>query len=446
MRGKNNTNGEGAAEMAVIKSVDASSPAERAGVRAGDELLSIGGHAVRDVLDYKFYGYDAKLDVVVARGGSQRAYHIKKHEGEELGLNFESYLIDKTRRCSNKCVFCFIDQMPPNMRDTLYFKDDDARMSFLLGNYISLTNLSEADVERMVKMRISPVNISVQTTNPALRVKMLGNPRAGESLQIMRRFADARIMMNCQIVVCPGLNDADELRRSLTDLTELFPAVGSISVVPVGLTKYREGLAPLTPMDREKARETIALANAIGEQCLEKWGTRVVYCADEMYLTAGLAVPEPEYYEEYAQLENGVGMMALMEDEFHAALGRMHPQHMKRFTIATGEAAAPYIKRLVDEAARTCDNAEYRVEAIPNDFFGHTVTVAGLVTGQDIAKRLRGHITGDRVLIPANMLRHGGDVFLDDMPLDDLAGQLGVPVIPVENDGAAFLEAIAETM
>lgn len=429
-----------------IVSVDAGSPAERAGLRAGETLVQIDGTAIRDVLDYKFYSYDAALhlQVLEADGKTLREVRVHKREGEPLGLNFEHYLMDGMKQCSNKCVFCFIDQLPRGMRKTLYVKDDDARMSFLMGNYISMTNLSEADVDRILRMHISPVNISVQTTNPELRVKMLRNPRAGEALKIMDRFAEGGIQMNCQLVVCKGLNDGEELRRSLRDLKALYPAVNTISVVPFGMTRHREGLYPLEPTDKAAAEAILDIVEPFADECLREIGTRLVWCGDELYLKAERPLPDTEYYEDFTQFENGIGMLPLFMEEFRLALPDYEGRTARPFTIATGAAAAPSMAVLLDEAAAKCDNLNGKVVEIRNDFFGPRVSVAGLITGQDLVAQLKGHALGERVLISANMLRDGGDVFLDDYTPQQVAEAIGVPVVPVEIDGADLLAKIFE--
>ena len=429
-----------------IVSVDAGSPAARAGLAAGETLLQIDGVAIRDVLDYKFYSYDAALtlQVMEADGKTLREVHVRKREGEPLGLNFEHYLMDGMKQCSNKCVFCFIDQLPRGMRKTLYVKDDDARMSFLMGNYISMTNLSEADVDRILRMHISPVNISVQTTNPELRVKMLRNPRAGEALKIMDRFAEGGIQMNCQLVVCKGLNDGEELRRSLRDLKALYPAVNTISVVPFGMTRHRENLYPLEPTDKAAAEAILDIVEPFAEECLRELGTRLVWCGDELYLKAERPLPDTEYYEDFTQFENGIGMLPLFMEEFRLALPDYEGRTARPFTIATGAAAAPSMAVLLDEAAAKCDNLNGKVIEIRNDFFGHRVSVAGLITGQDLIAQLKGHELGERVLISANMLRDGGDVFLDDYTPEQVSEAIGVPIVPVEIDGADLLAKIFE--
>lgn len=429
-----------------ISSVDPGSPAARAGLCAGETLISIDGVAIRDVLDYKFYSYDAKLtlELLCADGRTRRTVAVRKREGEPLGLNFAHYLMDRMKRCSNKCVFCFIDQLPKGMRDTLYVKDDDARMSFLMGNYISLTNLSEDDVDRILRMHISPVNVSVHTTNPALRVQMLQNPRAGAALDIMHRFAAGGITMNCQIVCCKGLNDGDELRRSLRDLKKLYPAVGSVSVVPFGMTAHRDGLYPLEATTAESAAAVLDIVEPFAAACLDELGTRLVWCGDELYLKAGRPLPDTAYYEDFTQFENGIGMLPLFEEEFRLALPDYAGRTPRPFTIATGRDAAPALRRLLDEAAQACDNWKGQVVAIRNDFFGPLVSVAGLLTGQDLVAQLKGRDLGARVLISANMLRDGGDVFLDDYTPQQVSDALGVPIVPVEIDGADLLAKIFE--
>ena len=415
-----------------IVSVDPGSPAARAGVQPGETLLMIDGAAVRDVLDYKFYSYDARLRLTLLDAdGSTRTVQVRKQEGEPLGLNFEHYLMDKMKRCSNKCVFCFIDQLPKGMRETLYVKDDDARMSFLLGNYISMTNLSEEDVQRILRMHISPVNISVQTTNPELRVKMLRNKRAGEALAIMDRFAEGGITMNCQLVVCKGLNDGDELKRSLHDLKKLYPAVNTISVVPFGMTDHREGLYLLEPTDKPAAEAILDIVEPFAEECLRELGTRLVWCGDELYLKAERPLPDTEYYEDFTQFENGIGMLPLFMEEFRLALPDYAGRTARPFTIATGAAAGPSLAVLLDEAAAKCDNLKGKVVTIRNDFFGELVSVAGLITGQDLVAHLKGRDLGERVLISANMLRDGGDVFLDDYTPQQVSDAIGVPLVPV---------------
>ncbi|MDD6188163.1 MAG: DUF512 domain-containing protein [Clostridiales bacterium] len=427
----------------TISSVDPGSLAEAAGVRAGETVLKVNRREINDVLDFKYHSESKKVVLLLrSENGKTRKVKIKNPDFQPLGLNFEEYLMDKARRCANNCVFCFIDQLPKGLRETLYFKDDDSRLSFLQGNYVTLTNLSEREVQRIIDLKISPMNISVHTTNAELRVKMLRNKNAGECLNIMRRFADAGIKMNCQIVCCPGLNDGEELLRTMMTLTVLYPQVDSVSIVPVGITKYRGGLYPLKPVDRKKAAEIIDIVDNYGDEFAKNVGRRIFYCSDELYLRAGRPLPDTEYYDEYPQYENGVGLMRSLSDEFESALKLLDEDPVSYFSVATGEAAAPFIKGLIEKLGEKCTNAHGKVYPIKNNFLGDSVDVAGLVSGGDILAQLKGKELGRRLLIPAVMLRHGGDVFLDDVSLEQLSAELGVPVIPVPNDGGALLDAM----
>ena len=431
----------------VIAGVEKGSPAARAGITAGETLLTIGGNEIVDVLDYRFYMMERKLRLQLQSGdGSLREVTIRKGEYDDLGLLFDSYLMDRQRSCRNKCVFCFIDQMPPGMRDTLYFKDDDARMSFLYGNYITLTNLTEHDIERTIRMKISPINISVHTTNPELRCKMMNNRFAGEALQIMRRFADAGIVLNAQLVLCPGLNDGDELRRSLRDLSGLAPALQTVSCVPVGLTRFRDGLYPLRPYTAEEAAATIDLIDSFGDEQQRRTGERLFYASDEFYILAGRPIPPASFYGEFGQLENGVGMLALQKQQFREALEDFDGDDAERsLSLATGLAAAPFLQVLVDEAAEKWHNLRCRIYPVRNDFFGETITVAGLVTGTDLMAQLKGRELGRVLLIPDVMLKFHEDVFLDDVSVEQVEQELGVPVKIVQaGDGYALLEALLE--
>lgn len=434
--------------MAVlISGVEKGSPAARAGISPGETLLTIGGNEIVDVLDYRFYMMDAFLSLRLLDGaGREREVLVKKGEYDDLGLLFDSYLMDKQRSCRNKCVFCFIDQMPPGMRETLYFKDDDARMSFLYGNYITLTNLSEHDIERTIRMKISPINISVHTTNPDLRAKMMNNRFAGEALGIMKRFADAGISLNAQLVLCPGLNDGAELERSLRDLSTLIPSLKTVSCVPVGLTKYRDGLFPLRPYTPEEAGAAIDMIDAFGDEQQKKTGDRLFYAADEFYILAGRPIPPAAFYGDFNQLENGVGMLALQKQQFHEALGDFDADSVRRaLTIATGVAAAPFLQALVDEARKKWHNLECGIIPVRNDFFGENITVAGLVTGTDLMAQLRGRELGRALLIPDVMLKFHEDVFLDDVTVEQVEQALGVPVVTVQaDDGYELLSAILE--
>ena len=427
----------------IIKSIDRGSPLHRK-AHVGDAVISINGNKIIDVLDYKFFAYDSRLKVLLRRpDGSEHEVTVHKSEGGDLGLEFESYLMDTPRSCANNCVFCFIDQLPGGMRRTMYFKDDDARLSFLLGNYITLTNLSKREIERIIALHISPINVSVHTTNPELRCKMLQNPRAGESIETMRRFAQAGIVMNCQIVCCPGLNDGEELLRSMRDLEEMYPGVHSVSIVPVGLTRFREGLYPLTPYTKELAGETIDMVTAFGDECLKRHGTRIFFCGDELYIKAERELPPDEFYEEHTQLENGVGMIRLLETEFRSALMLSDEPDGVPFSIATGVSAAPYFEKLLGMAKEKYGTIKGQVYAIENDFFGRSINMTGLITGQDLIKQLKGRALGERLLISQNMLRREEMDFLDDVTLEQASKELGVPIYPIEQDGFALWDAMA---
>lgn len=428
----------------VITSIDPHSPAEKAGITVGEQLLEINGHHIVDVLDYRFYGYDPLAVLRLMKDGRERTVTIRKEEGRDLGLNFPTYLMDEMHQCANHCLFCFVDQMPPNMRPSLYIKDDDERLSFLLGNYTTLTNLSEREAQRIIDLHISPINVSVHATDPQLHCTLLGNKNAERSLEYIRRFCKAGIVMNGQIVVCPGWNDGDQLRRTLRDLTEW--QFSSCSLVPVGITKYRKGLAKLHPVEKDCAREIIAIAEEYGQENLRRYGTRRFFCADELFLRAELPLPEEEYYEGYRQIENGVGMLRSLEQEFLSAMKMEEPDAAPSpFTIATGVAAAPFMQMLMDTAKAYFPRLDAEVVAIKNDFFGHTIDVTGLLTGQDIAKQLQGKVAGRRVLLTVHMLRHGETVFLDDYTVERVSHELGSPVQIVDDDGGALLDAILET-
>ena len=436
--------------LTKIESVHPHSPAQRAGVRAGEILLQVNGHPIVDVLDYKYYTYDARLQLtLLEESGGQRTLRVRKGEGEDLGLNFPTYLMDKARSCANRCVFCFVDQLPPGMRESLYFKDDDARLSFLMGNYITLTNLSQREIQRIIDLRVSPINISVHATNPDLRAKLLGHRNGGALMGHMERFAAAGITMNCQIVACPGVNDGPALDRTLRDLGGLYPAVGSVAVVPVGITKYRQGLYPLRPYTGEEAAALLDQVEAFAAGFLAEHGTSLVWCSDEFYLLAGRELPGNGYYEEYAQLENGVGMLRLLTDQAMSLtedeeedLSVLAPAPL---SIATGASAAPFIQKIVDRCREKCPALRGRVYPIANRFFGETITVSGLITGGDLIDQLRGKELGERLLLPDNMLRAGERVFLDDVTVEQVEQALGVPVVPVEADsGFALVDAILE--
>ena len=428
----------------LIESVDRHSPAERAGIEAGETLLNVNGHPILDVLDYKFYTYDPELTLELDRAGKRRTLTVCKEEGQDLGLNFQTYLMDKARSCANRCIFCFVDQMPPGMRKTLYFKDDDARLSFLMGNYITLTNLSDREIQRICDLHISPVNISVHATDPELRTAMLKHRRAGECLAIMERFAAAGITMNCQVVACPGINDGPELERTLRELGQLEPAVESVAVVPVGVTKFREGLCRIDPYTPEQAGAVIDQVEAFAAEFMKKKGTSLAWCSDEFYLIAGRPLPEKAYYEDLAQLENGVGMLRLLLSQATMALEDWEVEEIPTpFSVATGVSAAPFLREIVDMVRGKCDKIKGNVYPVTNRFFGETITVSGLITGQDLLEQLKGRELGERLLIPDNMLRAGERVFLDDVTVEQVEECLGVPVVAIPADsGFDLVDAI----
>lgn len=427
-----------------IESVDAGSVCEKHGIKADDVLISINGNEIMDVLDYQFYATESKLLLEIERNGKKHSVSLKKIDYEDLGLNFCTYLMDEQKPCRNKCVFCFIDQLPKGLRDSLYFKDDDSRLSFLFGNYITLTNISEHEVDRIIKMHISPINISVHTTNPKLRNRMMHNRFAGDSLKVLYRLAEAGTKINCQLVLCPGWNDGDELKKTLDDLTSLYPSVQSIAAVPLGMTKYRDGLEKLTPYNKESARATVSIIEEYGDKCLKKYGTRIVYAADEFYLKAELPMPDEDYYEEYAQLDNGVGMCTLLKSEFVQAVNEenMPYDESVNVSIATGTAAYPLLCELVDIAKKKWHNLNCKVFEIKNNFFGESITVSGLVTGGDLISQLKNQDLGNTLLLPSSMFRAQGDIMLDDTSVNDIETALNVRVRITQNDGFDLLSAI----
>ena len=428
--------------MVKIISVEKKSYAEKCGIHNGDILLSVNNNAINDVLDYRFYIMEKTLLISVDRGGEKIDFKINKPEYTDIGLEFATYLMDEKKRCRNNCIFCFIDQNPKGMRETIYFKDDDERLSFLQGNYVTLTNLKEADIDRIIKMRISPVNVSVHTTNPELRVKMLNNRFAGDCLRYIKKLDDAGVALNLQFVLCKGINDGEELVRSLTDVSRL-ENVESIALVPAGLTGHREGLYPLEPFDKNSASAVIDIANRFGDENFEKRGIRLIYPSDEFFLLAKRDFPSEDYYEGYPQLENGVGMIRSDTDEFLECLENLpEMDYNRKVTVVTGEAAFDFISSLAKLAMNKYKNLSVSVRAIKNNFFGGSVTVSGLVTGGDIIDQLKGTDLGDAVLIPSVMLRSEGDLFLDNVSLDDVRHALGVPVLVTERGGWSLCESI----
>ena len=432
---------------AVIKSIIPGSPASRTIIAPGDALRKINSRAVGDVLDYKYLSYDSDLFLeLVGADGIMKLVRLRKPEGADIGLDFETFLMDSQRSCANKCIFCFIDQLPDGMRETLYYKDDDIRLSFLQGNYVTLTNLPARDIARIVRMRVSPINVSVHTLDPELRSYILGNKSGLAGINALKLFAMEGISLNCQIVCCPGINDGKELDRTMRGLYELGQGINSVSVVPVGLTKHRGGLPPLRPFDSGLAYQTVAQVEGFAEKCLKRSGRRVFFCADELYIKAGLKLPPDKAYEGYPQLENGVGMTRLLITEFMDELNRSGitvSAKKEPFSVATGMIAGKYLTDLLNIAVDKCGTIKGNVYTIRNDFFGEGVTVSGLVTGGDMIRQLKDRDLGSRLLIPQNMLRNGENVFLDDVTVAELSAALDVPVRVVRQDGADLLRAMS---
>ncbi len=431
--------------MAVkIKSVVSGSPVDGKDVKAGDVLVSVNGHEIADVLDYMYYSAEIIVKMIVERDGERHSVVVRKSEYDDLGLEFETFLMDKKQSCCNKCIFCFIDQMPPGMRETLYFKDDDARLSFLQGNYVTLTNLDQKDIDRIIQMKLS-INISVHTTNPELRCMMMTNRFAGEKLDYLRQFAEAGISMNCQIVLCPDINDGAELERTLTDLGKLMPNIQSIAVVPVGLTKFRQGLYPLKLFDKEGAGKALDLMDRFRAKFLEKYGTRLVFPADEFYITAERPLPSDEEYEDYTQYENGVGMLRSLIDEFESACDNAEDEDVKpcSTSMAVGELPYKYIREIIEKAEKKWHNINCKVYKIRNDFFGETITVTGLITGQDLIAQLKDKPLGDTLLLSESMIKKNDVVFLDDYTIADVEKALNITIRLVPNDGFELFDAVS---
>ena len=428
----------------VIASVEPGSIAEELELEAGDILLEINGNKIEDVFDYHYLMNEEYVEILVRKAnGEEWELEIEKEFEEDLGVSFENGMMDDYRHCTNKCIFCFIDQMPPGMRETLYFKDDDTRLSFLQGNYVTLTNLKENDVEKIMKYKLSPINISFQTTNPELRCKMLHNRFAGESLKIVDRLVEAGITINGQIVLCKNWNDGEELERSMKDLYKYLPNLQSVSVVPVGLSKYREGLEPLEPFTKEDAKKVIAQIEKWQKKAVEEFGLHFIHASDEWYLLAEDELPKEESYDGYLQLENGVGMLRLLETEFQDALEEKSGDSVKRkVSIATGKLAAPFISKLMEDLKKKYTETEVMVYDITNEFFGERITVAGLITGQDLKKQLKNQDLGEKLLLPCHMLRSGEEVFLDDVTVSELSEYLQIPIEIVDSDGAILLNHV----
>ncbi len=435
--------------MVEITEVLKGSHSAKAGIVKGDKLVSINSHEIRDVLDYRFYLYEKKLTLELEKPSGERCVvKIKKDEYDDIGLEFETFLMDRQQSCTNKCIFCFIDQNPHGMREGIYFKDDDTRLAFLFGNYVTLTNVKDEELYRLCEMHISPINVSVQATNPDLRRMMLSNRFAGRILDQMQILYDGGLNMNAQIVLCQGVNDGAELERSLSDLERFIPRLVSISVVPVGLTRYRNGLYPLREFTKEEALEVLELIDRWGEYFYKKYGSRTVFASDEFYLKAGREIPEEEFYEDYPQLENGVGMIRSMQSEVLSELEFLKDEERdfslrRTVSVATGVSAAEHMRFLVEKIREVWYNIDCKIYPIRNDFYGESVTVSGLIVGRDIIAQLKDKELGDTLFIPRCALRHEGDAFLDGVTLDELEKELNVKVVPTESN-TDFLYKIIE--
>lgn len=429
----------------IIKSIEPGSIAEEMELMPGDELLTVNGEEIEDVFDYQYQINDTDyVELGIRRAdGEEWLLEIDKEYDEDLGIVFENGLMDEYRSCRNHCVFCFIDQMPPGMRPTLYFKDDDSRLSFLQGNYVTLTNMSDRDIERIIRYRLEPINISFQTTNPELRCKMLHNRFAGEALKKVKQLFDAGIEMNGQIVLCKGLNDGEELERSISDLTSYLPYLKSVSVVPVGLSRYREGLYSLEPFTREDAKAVLQVIRRWQEQLYETWGLHFIHASDEWYLLAEEELPGEEAYDGYLQLENGVGMLRLLIEEVEQELEeRDGDSRTEKLSLATGKLAAPTLKMLMKKICSKYPEVNVNIYPIRNDFFGESITVSGLITGRDLIAQLEGRDLGEKLLLPCNMLRAGENVFLDDITVEEVERRLNIPVQIVDEPGKDLVLAV----
>ena len=428
----------------IVKGVLPGSIAQEMEIEAGDRLLSINGKEIEDVFDYHFLVNDEFLTVLIEKpDGEEWELEIEKEYEDDLGIEFEQGLMDEYRSCRNQCMFCFIDQMPKGMRETLYFKDDDSRLSFLQGNYVTLTNMSDHDIDRIIRYHLEPINISFHTMNPELRCRMLHNRFAGEALRKVDRLFEGNIAMNGQIVLCKGVNDGEELERSIRSLMQYVPCLQSVSVVPVGLTKYREGLYPLEPFTKEDAGKVLAMIHKWQKKAYAAYGVHFIHAGDEWYILAGQEVPEEERYDGYLQLENGVGMLRLLENEFEEVYETLPGDDRQReVSIATGLLVYPYIRRLSGRMEEKYPNCKIHVYGICNDFFGELITVSGLITGRDLIRQLKGRPLGERLLLPCNMFRSGEEEFLDDVTLAEVKDALQVRADIVKSSGRDFIEAV----
>lgn len=433
-------------EDRTISYVEPGSLAEEAGLIAGDTLVKINGHEFHDILEYRYLMSEQEVELEVVKADGTKEIITVENDYEDLGIEFCEELICEAQSCKNKCIFCFIDQLPKGMRETVYFKDDDTRLSFLQGNYVTLTNLTDEEIDRLISMHVSPINISVHTTNPELRVKMLKNPNAAKIYEIMNKFAENNIYMNCQIVLCPGYNDKDELSRTIEDMAMLYPYVASCSVVPVGLTRYREGLCELKAFDGRSSLDVVRQIEEYQKIFKRELGINLIYASDEFYINAKLPIPEASEYDGFPQIENGVGLIASMQEEFDAAIELVKKKKYERnIAICTGEISYNFILSLADRLMEKCAGLKIKVYPVKNEFFGGGVNVSGLVTGGDIIRTLDGEPKYDEIFIPDCMLRDGEDIFLDDITLAELCEKLDMTVTPVYNDGYVFIEKILDT-
>lgn len=430
----------------VVSSVVPGSIAAEMGIEKGDVLLSVNGQSPEDVFDYRYLMNEEEVSVLIRKpDGEEWELEIEKEYEDDLGMEFENGLMDDYRSCRNKCIFCFIDQLPKGMRKTLYFKDDDSRLSFLQGNYLTLTNMKEQDLNRIIYYRLSPINISFQTTNPKLRCRMLNNRFAGDIMQKVQRLKEAGIVMNGQIVLCKGVNDGEELERSIRDLTTLLPELQSVSVVPVGLTRHREGLYPLVPFTKEDAHEVLEVIRRWQRRLYEEHGVHFIHAGDEWYILAGEPLPEETTYDGYLQLENGVGMVRLLEEEVAETLLHLPGDERSRsVTIATGELAASFLQRHADRVRERYPNVRVQVLPVKNKFFGEQITVAGLLTGQDLIEQLKSRDLGERLLLTSHMLKSGEPVFLDDRTVEEVENALQTKVFIVESSGNDLIKGMIE--
>lgn len=426
----------------IIEEIAPGSIAEELELERGDILLSINDTVVKDIIDYKYLVSDDMLVVEIQKpDGEVWELEIEKDYNEDLGIIFTNPLIDKAKSCRNNCLFCFIDQLPPNMRETLYFKDDDSRLSFLQGNFITLTNMSDDEISRIIKYRLSPINISVHTTNPDLRVKMLNNKNAGKVYEILKRFHEANLEVNCQIVLVPEVNDGEELKRTIEDLSNLFPTIESVAIVPIGITKYRDGLAKVKPFDKELSEKMLGEVSIMQEDFLERLNTRFVFPSDEFYCLAKKTLPSNEEYEGFPQLENGVGLMKSFEQEIMDELSKINGtiRGDKKYIMATGTLASFFIKDMSNKIMEKFEGLKLNVVPIVNDFFGDTITVAGLVTGIDLVSQLNKYKDYDGIIIPRSMLKRDELVFLDNITLDKASELLGMKITPCNVDGVDLI-------